>query len=73
MGRGRFAQKTAEEYGRIACETAKMMKWLDPSIELIACGSSYKNMPTFGEWERVVLKHCYPLRGLPLAASVLRE
>ncbi|MDD3920092.1 MAG: alpha-N-arabinofuranosidase [Eubacteriales bacterium] len=51
--------KTAEEYGRIACETAKMMKWLDPSIELVACGSSYKSMPTFGTWERTVLRHCY--------------
>ena len=26
--------KTAVEYGRIACETAKVMKWVDPSIEL---------------------------------------
>lgn len=52
--------KTAEEYGRIACETAKMMKWLDPSIELVACGSSYRSMPTFGKWERTVLQHCYP-------------
>lgn len=51
--------KTAEEYGRIAHETAKMMKWLDPSIELVACGSSSKDMPTFGEWERTVLRHCY--------------
>ncbi len=51
--------KTAEEYGRIACETAKMMKWLDPSIELVACGSSFREMPTYGEWERTVLRHCY--------------
>lgn len=51
--------KTAEEYGRVACETAKMMKWLDPSIELVACGSSFKTMPTYGAWERTVLKHCY--------------
>lgn len=51
--------KTAEEYGRIACETAKMMKWLDPSIELVACGSSFHAMPTFGIWERTVLNHCY--------------
>lgn len=51
--------KTAEEYARIAAETAKMMKWMDPSIELVACGSSNKDMPTFGSWERTVLKHCY--------------
>ena len=52
--------KAAEEYARVACETAKMMKWLDPSIELVACGSSYRSMPTFGDWERTVLKHCFP-------------
>lgn len=51
--------KTAEEYGRIAAETAKMMKWMDPSVELVACGSSYRDMPSFGEWERTVLQHCY--------------
>jgi len=51
--------KTADEYGRIACETAKMMKWLDPNIELVVCGSSFKAMPTYGIWERTVLRHCY--------------
>jgi len=58
-GPWQICMKTAEEYGRIACETAKMMKWMDPSIELIACGSSFYDMPTFGSWERTVLKHCY--------------
>src|SRR5580704_16302496 len=51
--------RTAEEYGRVAVETAKMMKWIDPSIELAACGSSGRNMPTFGAWERTVLEHCF--------------
>lgn len=51
--------KTADEYGRIAAETAKMMKWLDGTIELVACGSSFRSMPTYGEWERTVLRHCY--------------
>lgn len=51
--------RTAEEYGRAAVETAKMMKWIDPSIELAACGSSGRNMPTFGAWERTVLEHCF--------------
>src|SRR6185503_2097245 len=32
--------KTATEYGRIATEAAKMMRWIDPTIELAACGSS---------------------------------
>ncbi len=51
--------KTADEYGRLAYETAKMMKWLDPEIELVVCGSSYREIPTFGEWERTVLRHTY--------------
>ena len=40
--------KTADEYGRLATETAKVMKWVDPSIELVACGSSNRQMPTYG-------------------------
>jgi alpha-L-arabinofuranosidase len=51
--------KTPVEYGRIATEAAKMMKWIDPAIELAACGSSGRTMPTFGTWEDVVLEHCF--------------
>ena len=36
-----------------------MMKWVDPSIELAACGSSGRNMPTFGAWEDTVLEHTF--------------
>ena len=58
-GPWQMGSKTAEEYGRVACEAAKMMKWTDPSIELVACGSSGLGMPTFVDWERVVLEHTY--------------
>ena len=58
-GAWQIGHKTAEEYGRIACETAKLMKWTDPSIELVACGSSGYNMPTFGDWELTVLNYTY--------------
>ncbi len=51
--------KTADEYGRIACEAAKMMKWVDPTIELVACGSSSAEMPTYPAWDRKVLEHTY--------------
>ena len=54
-----ICHKTAEEYGRAATEAAKVMKWVDPSIELVACGSSGYDMPTFGHWERTVLDHTY--------------
>ena len=58
-GPWQICSKTPYEYVRIACETAKLMKWTDPSIELVACGSAHINMPTFMEWERTVLRECY--------------
>ncbi len=38
-------------------ETARMMRFIDPGVELVAAGSSNHEMPTFGEWERTVLRH----------------
>ena len=58
-GPWQIGAKTAEEYGRLATETAKAMKWVDDSIELVLCGSSGSKMPTFGEWEYTVLDHAY--------------
>jgi alpha-N-arabinofuranosidase len=58
-GPWQMEQKTPTEYGRVATEAAKMMKWVDPGIELAACGSSGRNMPTFGVWEDVVLEHMF--------------
>jgi alpha-N-arabinofuranosidase len=51
--------KTADEYGRLAVETAKVMKWVDPSVELVVAGSSSSKMPTYGAWEATVLDHTY--------------
>ena len=50
---------TAEDYGKKALEAAKMMRWVDPRIELVACGSSNTEMPTFPEWDRTVMEHLY--------------
>ena len=58
-GPWQMGHKTAYEYGRIANESAKMMKWVDPSIECVACGSSAYDLPTFGEWEYTMLNECY--------------
>lgn len=60
-GPWQMGQKTASEYGRVAYETAKMMRLVDPSIELVLAGSSSLGMPTFGEWEATVLEHAYDL------------
>ena len=58
-GPWQMEHKTANEYGRVATEAAKMMRWIDPTIELAACGSSGRNMPTYGRWEDEVLEHLF--------------
>jgi alpha-L-arabinofuranosidase len=58
-GPWQVGQKTATEYGRIAAQTANAMRRIDPDLQLIACGSSFLGMPTFGEWEREVLTEAY--------------
>ena len=58
-GPWQIGHKTAAEYGRLAAETARAMRLMDPNLELVVCGSSSSDMPTFGEWERVVLTETY--------------
>lgn len=52
-------QMDAEAYGRKARQTAKILKWVDPSVELVACGSSTTLQKTYPEWDRIVLEHVY--------------
>lgn len=58
-GPWQICRKTPEEYGRIALETAKLLRAVDPTVQLAACGSSAHNMPTYGTWEDTVLDHCF--------------
>ncbi len=58
-GPWQVGHKTAEEYGRLASETAKALRAFDKSLELIVCGSSNSDMKTYPEWERVVLENTY--------------
>lgn len=58
-GPWQVGHKTMEEYGRLAEETAKAMKLIDSSIELVSCGSSYKEIPTFPKWESATLERTY--------------
>jgi alpha-N-arabinofuranosidase len=60
-GPWQIGHKTATEYGRLAAETARAMRMVEPGLELVACGSSSSSMPTFGTWEREVLRECYEL------------
>jgi alpha-N-arabinofuranosidase len=58
-GEWQLGHKTAHEYGRLAHEIGKAMKLVDPTIELVVCGSSMSRNKTFGDWEREVLSQTY--------------
>jgi alpha-L-arabinofuranosidase len=54
-GPWQVGHKDAVAYGKLARETGKAMKLVDPSLELVVVGSSNSAMPTFGAWEDTVL------------------
>src|SRR6516165_2693043 len=60
-GPWQIGHMTATEYGTKAQDTARQMRYVaqDPSLQLIACGSSGPFMPTYLEWDREVLEQCY--------------
>jgi alpha-L-arabinofuranosidase len=49
----------ATEYGLKAADAARQMRYVDPSLKLVACGSSGPFTPTYLEWDREVLEQCY--------------
>jgi alpha-N-arabinofuranosidase len=49
----------AREYGRKARDAARQIRVLDPTTQLIACGSSNTILPTYLVWDREVLEECY--------------
>ncbi len=49
----------AVAYAQKAKEAAKLMKWHDPSLQLVLCGSSGTGMPTYPEWDRTSLEICW--------------
>jgi alpha-L-arabinofuranosidase len=58
-GPWQIGHMTALEYGLKAQDAARQMRYVDPSLQLIACGSSGPFMPTYLEWDREVLEQCY--------------
>ncbi len=58
-GAWQMGAKTAADYGKLANEASKMMKWTDSSIETVLCGSSSRNSNTFGQWEQTSLEIAY--------------
>jgi alpha-L-arabinofuranosidase len=47
----------ADQYAIRAQQAAKMMRDVDPRIELVACGSCSIILPTYMEWDRQVLEY----------------
>ncbi|MFW2513917.1 alpha-N-arabinofuranosidase [Demequina sp. SO4-13] len=58
-GPWQLGHRNADSYGELAARTARAMRQVDPDLELVVCGSSARSMPTFGHWERTVLRHAY--------------
>ncbi|HUN60618.1 MAG TPA: alpha-N-arabinofuranosidase [Candidatus Sulfotelmatobacter sp.] len=58
-GPWQIGHMTATEYGYKAADAARQMRAIDPSLKLVACGSSGPSMPTYLEWDREVLEQCY--------------
>jgi alpha-N-arabinofuranosidase len=58
-GPWQIGHMSATEYGEKATDAARQMHYVDPTLKLIACGSSNTNMPTYLEWDREVLEQCY--------------
>jgi alpha-N-arabinofuranosidase len=49
----------AQEYALRAQQAARLMRGIDPSIELVLCGSSGRQMSTYLEWDRTALEYCW--------------
>ena len=58
-GPWQIGHMTAIEYGMKAADAGRQMHYVDPSLKLIACGSSSAFMATFLEWDRQVLEQCF--------------
>jgi alpha-N-arabinofuranosidase len=58
-GPWQIGHMSAREYGLKAADAARQMRYVDPSLQLVACGSSGPLMPTYLEWDREVLEQCF--------------
>ncbi|MCK4898876.1 MAG: hypothetical protein KAS38_08870, partial [Anaerolineales bacterium] len=56
-GNWQLGHVPVEHYAIRAQQSAKMIKAVDPSIEFVACGSTYAGMLTYMEWDRKVLEY----------------
>lgn len=52
-------EKNPKGYGVLAHETSKAMKWVDPTIETVACVSSSPFLNHYPDWDLQVMEECY--------------
>lgn len=58
-GEWQICHMDADDYGKKARETAKIIKWIDDSVELVVCGSATTLQQTYPEWDRKVMEYTY--------------
>jgi alpha-N-arabinofuranosidase len=58
-GPWQIGHMSATEYGLKAADAARQMRYVDHSLQLVACGSSGPFMRTYLDWDREVLEQCY--------------
>jgi len=60
-GPWQLGHKNAKDYATLAADVARGMHQIGENLQLVACGSSNRSMPTFGTWEETVLEKTYEL------------
>ena len=63
-GPWQIGHRSSSDYGRVACEAGKTLKWMNPSVELIVSGTSSPSQSTLGAWDATVLSECYDIADL---------
>jgi alpha-L-arabinofuranosidase len=58
-GPWQIGHMSAIDYGLKAADAGRQMRYVDPHLTLVACGSSGPGMPTYLEFDRQVLEQCY--------------
>ena len=58
-GPWQIGHMSATEYGLKAADAGRQMRYVDPKLQLVACGSSGPTRPSYLVWDREVLEQCY--------------
>lgn len=56
-----IGHRSAFEYGSSAVQAGRLMKRIDPTLQLVVCGSAGMAVPTFAAWDAEVLEQSYDI------------